>query len=168
MAKTDAAGNTAEHVDGAGADVVVRGPKYDADRLAAVESFDDAVALAAETVGEIANAADELGDGFAILSDKNKLVGVPCMFLSWNFNLGDYGEFVSAQVVARTESGGVLKVIVNDGGAGIYQQLSDFTAKSNKLGGLFARHGLRRSDYTYKDEKGKDTPATTYYIDQTA
>lgn len=166
MAKATATKNASS--DATGAEVSLRGPEFDSAALAAIDSFDAALALVQDTLGAVDVASDELGDGFAILDDKAKLVGVPSLFISWNFNIGDYGEFVSAMVVARNESGAPLKVILNDGSTGIYKQLSDYTAKTSKMGGLFARQGLRRSDYTYTDKDGKTAPATTYYIDQTA
>src|SRR6266480_2334312 len=47
--------------------------------------------------------AAELGSGWAILNNKEKsrLVGVPMLILSYNFNEGDNGEFVSAQVLTN-------------------------------------------------------------------
>jgi hypothetical protein len=141
-------------------------PQYAREDYKAIGSFDDAVALAVAAYGEVETASEELGDGFAILDkdDKGQLVKVPCMFLDWNFSLGDFGEFVSAHVISKTGA----KFIVNDGSTGIYQQLRDYTNEhAGRQGGLFAPRGLRRSDYTYDDD-GKQTPATTFYIDTAA
>lgn len=148
--------------------VALRGPQYDSAALRAIESFDDAVALTQVEMGEIVAADQVIGDGFAIVQDKDTLIGRPLLFMSWTFHSGDYGTFVSAQCAARGESGGVTKCIVNDGSTGIYQQLADYTNQTGKMGGLLARHGLRRSDYTYTDIDGKEKPASTFYIDTSA
>lgn len=156
-----------------GSSVVLQGPKYDDETLLNIDSFDAAVALVqAEFGGELVAAEETLGNGFVILNgdSKNVLCGVPLVFMGWNFNMGDNGEFVSAQVVARMPGGGMLKAIVNDGSTGIYKQLSEFTSRNNgRMGGMTARGGLTRSDYTYVDDKtGETKPATTYYINTSA
>lgn len=153
--------------------VIMRGPQWDDDTLLAIDSFDAALALVKEEFGaELVSADETLGNGFTILNKdaKDVLIGLPCIFMSWNFNLGDNGEFVSAQVVARGPGGSTIKAIVNDGSTGIYRQLSEYTRRSNgKQGGMIARRGLTRSDYTYEDPTtGESRPATTYYIDTTA
>lgn len=154
--------------NGPNAEIVERGPQFDDVDLLAIETFDDALRLTADELGGIANVGDELGNGFAILDKKDSLIGVPCVFMSWNFNEGDFGPFVSAQVAARSESGGVRKLIVNDGSTGIYAQLSAYTKRTGKMGGLMARAGLTRSDYEYTDSEGKTRPASTFYIDTSA
>lgn len=174
MAQNDKAKNITE--TGAPADgstVSVQGPRYDDEVLLSLDSFDAAVALAQQTFGgELVKAEETLGNGFTILNGeaKNVLCGVPLVFLGWNFNVGDQGEFVSAQVVARMPGGGMLKAIINDGGTGIFKQLGEFTDRNNgQMGGLFARGGLTRSDYKYKDEvTGEERPATTFYINTSA
>lgn len=132
-----------------------------------IDSFEAAASLLETKMGPLTDVADDLGDGFAVLAteDKARLVKVPLIFIDWRFTLGDQGEFVSAHVI--TKSGD--KYIVNDGSTGIYQQLQEYTERTGKEGGLFASHGLRRSDYTYQDKNdGKMKPATTYYIDTSA
>lgn len=117
-----------------------------------------------ESDGEIFAAA-ELGNGFAVLStkDKARLVGVPLLILNWNFNDGENGEFVSAQVMTNTE-----RLIVNDGSTGIYKQLKAL-ADTGEVRAIFAKHGLRKSEYEYTDPKTQEKkPAVTYYIDTTA
>lgn len=151
-----------------GATVAMRGPQFDDDTLLSIKSFDDALSLASQELGEIADVGETLGNGFAVLENKDALIDVPCLFLSWNFNNGDFGEFVSAMVVARSESGGSRKVILNDGSTGIFQQLEAYTKRTGKMGGLIARHGLTRSDYDYTDDKGQVRPASTYYINTAA
>jgi hypothetical protein len=164
---------TEEGKPATGAEVTVQGPKYDDDTLLSIDSFEAAVRLAtAEFGGELVAAEETLGNGFTILNGdaKNVLCGVPLVFLGWNFNLGDNGEFVSAQVVARMPGGGMLKAIINDGSTGVYKQLSEFTQRNGgRMGGMTARGGLTRSDYTYEDTKtGERKPATTFYINTSA
>jgi hypothetical protein len=144
---------------------------FDMEELRNIETFDDALALVQSQLGGVAVASDELGDGFALIStakDKDKFCGVPVIFLSWAFNAGDFGDFVSARIVARQDGGSIAKAIINDGSTGVFQQLQDYTKQTGKLGGLVARHGLRRSDYEYDDGSGTPKPASTYYIDTSA
>jgi hypothetical protein len=68
--------------------------------------------------------------------------------MEWAFRPGDFGsQFVSARVVTRNADGGMSKYIINDGGTGLAEQLAQFTQDTGKTGGLFARHGLRESEY---------------------
>lgn len=173
MARKDEQQNITE--DGqpdTGTDVIMRGPQWDDDTLLSISSFDEALRLTQQEFGgEIVAAEETLGNGFTILNGeaKNILCGVPLVFMAWNFNLGDTGEFVSAQVVGRIPGGGIIKAIINDGSTGVYKQLSAFTKRTGKLGGLSARGGLTRSDYTYTDPNtGEQRPATTFYINTTA
>lgn len=141
--------------------------KISNDALAEITSFDDALALLTEVYGEnaVAVASEVMGDGFAMLTDKDKLIGVAFVAVSWNFSIGDHGEFVAMKVVTVENK----KLIVIDGSTtGICAQMSEYSAKTGKYHGLVVKNGLRRSDYTYTDEQGKETPATTYYLDLTA
>lgn len=136
------------------------------DQLKSIASFEDALAVMRETYGETAVvlASDALGDGFALLQEKDSLIGVGCAFISWNESLGDFGPFVAARIVTEDNR----KVVITDGSEGIYRQLSTFSQETGRNGGLVARHGLRRSDYTYTDDKGQERPAKTYYVDTSA
>lgn len=101
-----------------------------------------------DALGEVLN-----GEG------KDKLIGEAFFILDWRFNTGDQGEFVSLRVVTKRG----VKYIVNDGSTGIFAQIQKAATKVD--GGIACRHGLRRSDYTYTDQKGAERPASTYYID---
>jgi len=158
-------------------DVAIVAPKFESAELRSISSFEDAVRLLADKIGqENIHAADELGDGFMLLPDEDKdtLKNIPCLFLTWQFNPeGKFGEFVSARVVANFGNGNLGRYILNDGGTGIYAQLREFTdANNGTRAGMYARHGLRRSDYMAQipDPKTGEivpTPATTFYIDTT-
>lgn len=141
-------------------------PKLSNDALASISSFDDALTLLRETYGEnaVVVASEVMGDGFAMLTDKNRLIGMAFLVVTWNFTVGDHGEFVAARIVTADNK----KYILTDGSTGICAQLSDFTAKHNRQHGMVVEKGLRRSDYTYTDAEGKESPATTYYLDLSA
>ncbi|SRR5712691_97158 len=154
------------------------GPSFDDTILRDLDSFDAAIALTREKLGaELVPASEVMGNGFIILNgdDKIQLVGLPCIFMGWTFNLGDSGEFVSATVVAKSGSA-MIKAIVNDGGTGICAQLREYTRlNSGKQGGLTALHGLRVSRYfvdgegqKYKEGGPGRTAAATFYIDTSA
>lgn len=136
---------------------------YESDELRAIQSFDDAIALA-NAVQPVIVAEQEIGDGFALLKNKDRLIGVPLLFLTWRFNDGKYEEkFVTAYVVTNRNE----KFIINDGSTGICQQLRELSNKGRN-GNMLSRHGLSRSDYPYADEQGEMKEATTYYIDTSA
>lgn len=127
-----------------------------------VQSFEDAAAL----LGDSVDVAEQvLGDGFALLEDKDTLIGVPVILMEWSFNAGDFGDFVSVRLVAKDGR----KLIMNDGSTGIMAQLRSYTERTGRYHGLAVRRGLRRSDYTFPDPTtGKDKPAKTYYLDTSA
>jgi hypothetical protein len=147
-------------------EVELPGQNFSPEDLTNIQSFEDALTLVQREIGaELIVSADQaIGDGFKLLENKDVLQGVEMLLVSWDFHLGDFGEFVSVKLVTRNGD----KYILNDGSSGIRDQLMGFTAKKNQKGGLFCKKGLRRSDYTYQDEKGQETPATTYYLDTSA
>ena len=147
-------------------EIAVPGANFEVEELAGIVSFDDALKLVQAKIGEenIAVASAEIGDGFKLLENKDQLCGVAFIAVTWDFHMGDHGEFASMKVV--TKDG--LKFIVNDGSSGIRDQLMGYSKKKKVQGGLFCEKGLRRSDYKYTDEHGQENPATTYYLDTSA
>lgn len=133
----------------------------------AIESLEDAMALAAQMHGSVVEADQELGDGFTLINDKKSLIGVPMVFLEWDFHAGDFGTFVTVRAVTRVD-GVTKKFIFNDGSTGIRETLQEFTAQTGRRGGLIARHGLRVSEYEFTNDKGETSPAETFYIDTSA
>lgn len=126
--------------------------RFDNDALRAITSFDEALALTEQTLGhEVVNASDEMGNGFTILptTDKDKLVGVRFLIMSFDFHAGDNGTYVSCQIV--TEDG--RRLVLNDGSTGICDQLITWNQKTNRSGGLLV-NGVRRSEYDRKNEHG--------------
>lgn len=148
------------------------------EELKGLQSFEDIEALFRSRGEEIHSAADEMGDGFTLLDNKDILVNTPLMVVSWVFAQGDYknpvtgepGEFVSARMMCRMENGTVGKFIVNDGGTGICKQLKEYSESHNadggapKQGGLYVPKGLVKSEYSneYTDE------GVTYYLSTSA
>lgn len=150
-------------------DIVVpgSGKSYGEDELAGIVRFDDAIALVATKLGgesEIKRASEEIGDGFKLLDNKDQLVGVGIFLVTWDFHQGEHGEFVSVKLITKDNQ----KFILNDGSTGIRDQLMSYSAKKNKMGGLVCDKGLRRSDYKYTDDEGKEKNANTYYLDTSA
>lgn len=145
----------------------VQGPKYANEDLSSLTSFEEAMALVQRELGEAAvvDASQAIGDGFKMLDNKDLLCGVEFLAIGWNFTMGDFGEFVAAKVVTRDGQ----KYVLIDGSTGIYQQISEYSGKTGRMGGLWVKNGLRKSEYEYEDEStGKLTPAVTYYLDVSA
>ena len=144
-------------------------PYYAETELAAIKSFDDALAMFNET--ERGEDFADYGSGFEVLetSSKSRLIGVPFIALDWFFRSGDNGDYVVAHIVTKAGE----KLVLTDGSTGILKQLrrvtdarvmrgwSDVEARAN----LICRSGLTESAYQYADEKtGELRNATTYYI----
>lgn len=160
-----ATSNAAEKPEPTGTEMEISRPGYSNEDLRALVSFDDALALMRDMGVDVEDVADAIGDGFALLKteEKNRLVDVPLLFLTWSFAEGDQGEYVVARVLAQ-EQHGMAKYVITDGSVGVYQDLLSYTrAREGKIGGLRAMKGLSRSDYKVEID-GKLQPATTYYI----
>lgn len=136
--------------------------------LAEIDGFQSALSML-DNAGIGYESISDYGSGFVILDNKDRLIGVPFVAIEWRFNSGDFGEFVSAAIVTKNGE----KLILNDGSTGIREQFQTVTAQRVSKGhgtpqnGLYVHGGLTRSDYTYTDEKGQETPARTYYLDTT-
>jgi hypothetical protein len=150
--------------------VAIKGTRFEDADLANIDSFDAALGLLAEQGITVESADEVLGNGFAVIKDKGILCGVEMLILSWQFNAGDMGEFVSANVVARMPGQKTpAKFVINDGSSGIFKDLKNYTTKTGRTAGLHVKNGLTRSDYTYEDEStGEKRPATTFYLDTSA
>lgn len=156
--------------------ILVRGvDNISADEYADITSMDDAIALLQSKGIIVVEAADEIGDGFLLIDDKSKLIDIPLLIISWNVNAGDFSQtFVSVRAIARFGQKEDTKIVFNDGGTGIKEQLEAYAAKykDRPMGGIFVHHGLRASVYGLdKDDQpvklgspeavGK---AVTYYL----
>lgn len=136
--------------------------------LRGIGSFAEALALVETKYGDVIDASSEIGSGFVILEDKDALLNVPFVILSYAFPEGDR---VDAHGIARHYS--LMRVVtkhnehfvVTDGGTGIYEQLDEYYVRSGRKGGLLVERGLRKSEYVYTDPTtGEVSPATTYYL----
>lgn len=135
--------------------------------LRGITSFEAAIAAVEGKFGSVADASEEIGSGFVMLDDKEKLIGETFIIVSFSFPQGDYrddnGE-LSHFAVARLVTQRGDRYVITDGGHGIYSQLDEFAVRSGRAGGLLVRGGLRKSEYEYVNDKGITQPAVTYYL----
>lgn len=138
---------------------------FDAGTMRAIGSFADALALVEERYGDVIDATDEIGTGFAKI-EKRFLVDIPFVILHMTFTVSDTYKnpdngqplaFVAVNIV--TQHG--LKGWFVDGGAGIYTQLDEWAVRTNRFGGILVKGGLRESTYDLPDGSGQ---GTTYYL----
>lgn len=156
-----------------GAEVAVSNVSFSADEMRELATFEDVQALFEAHGVTVVNAAEEIGDGFVLLSkdDKPKFEGVAMMLLSWVFAEGDHkkedgtkGEFVAVRFVTREMNGTIGKYILTDGGTGIYEQLKSYSVRSGNKQAMYVPKGLRVSRYSneYSDDN------VTCYLDLSA
>ena len=157
--------------DGSGGTVVPTTPQYTTEQYRAINSWDDAMALAQASFGQLVTAED-LGDGFQLVKEEDKaaLVGVPMLCLYAQLRTGDLGGYVVVRCITKDGR----KVVVVDGGTGMYEQLNTYMQEhAGRWPNVWPR-GLRRSDYKkelpHPKEPGKTIIAdsTTFYIDTSA
>lgn len=144
---------------------------FDDDALGAIDSFDSAY-NALTDVGAVPVSVTDYGNGFSVVDNKERLVGVPFLILEARFNESDMSDepFVSLTAVTKNNE----KVIINDGSTGIRAQMQRIIARRTAQGhaaphaGILVPTGLTVSRYMYTDEKGAERPATTYYLSESA
>lgn len=142
------------------------------DQWADITNWETLSALLSDTIGEVTS-VEEIGSGFRPV-DKAELVGKGFIILdialreAGKDNYGEYSVIKAALFPdpAKGSEQKVEKVVFADGGTGIHEQCKALIRKFNRRGGFSAPNGLRRSDYTYMDDNGKETPATTFYLDE--
>lgn len=143
------------------ANEVATTPQYSDEALANIQSFEDAIALLHES-GVAVSDITEYGDGFEVLKDKERLINVPFVLLDYKFSKSEQnesGEFAIFRVVTQAGE----KFLVTDGSTGIAHQIQDLRRRQVP-GGVLCKKGLSVSEYDYVDEKGKKTPAKTFYL----
>lgn len=123
-----------------------------------VDSFEELMNGLAEAGISPVDANEAFNGGFELV-EKEKLEGVPFVVMDWKFSAGKYNEDF---VIVRAMTTDSRKVVFNDGSTGIRQQLRDYEQAHGKR--PLHSMGLRSSVYTYKDQDGNETPATTWYI----
>jgi hypothetical protein len=144
---------------------------FSATELRNATSWADITALVESQVGEILDASTSIGDGFALLKEKDQLIGKPMLLVNWLFAKGDFGEqseFATIRLATQSVAGDLLKYIIVDGSTGLCRQLHEFTTETGRSGGIVVGKGLTRSDYTYTNDNGEEIPASTYYLDLSA
>lgn len=149
--------------------------RYSDEELQQIQTFQDSLALLGdEFMPE--DYAESYGTGFDMLSDKAELEGKPLNILQWGFNESKEHKdangvplvFVSMELVMEKTG---EKYIVNDG-SGIRDQLAKVTASRIARGwtserafrGLYVRGGFRVSRYTFTDDKGAESAARSFYL----
>lgn len=150
--------------DGAETVMEEAGRRFSDSELRSVDSFEAALALAAAEYGSVIEAADEIGSGFVMLDNKDRLIGERFVILHMSFpesgtfrnDLGEFVHFVAAMIVTERND----RYVLIDGGTGIYAQLDEWFVRSGRPGGLVV-NGLRKSEYDLPDGSGK---GTTYYL----
>lgn len=156
--------------------------------LSEMDSWETAMSFVdAAFEGGVVNGADELGTGFRIADedDKLKLCDATLVFVQWTFNPGDYGEdYVSINAIQRHDNGSISKWVINDGGTGLCAELKAYTKKTGRSGGMGFPKGLRVSKYFIDAETKtpltksevaewitagrKAVPAHTFYLNTSA
>lgn len=129
----------------------------DFDSMREIESFADALQVLSDAGIEV-ESTEAYGDGFKV-ADKATLVGAPFIILGNKEVKGEYGTMTVLHAVCQDGR----KVIIVDGSTGIHDQAANYR-RIGKTSGLLVPEGLKASHYTYTDDKGKESPATTYYL----
>jgi hypothetical protein len=142
--------------------------RYDVTTLRELSGWDAALALLSEEYGTLENAEEVIGTGFALMraNGKGSLVDEPfvvmhCMFPESNDHkdpeTGEWLHYAVAHIITKDGR----KLVMTDGGAGIYRQLEEWALRSGRRGGLIVNGGLRESTYELPDGSGT---GTTYYL----
>lgn len=141
---TDVAVNDVNNVNSA-KEVAISDVRFDDEQLRNIGTFEEAMAAAAAAYGSVENITDHLGNGFRLLpeNEKGRLVGVTFIILYSSINNGNFGEFASLALVTRNND----RLILNDGGKGIPNNIKDLQNDTKRMGGWAVPHGLRSSEY---------------------
>jgi hypothetical protein len=144
--------------------------KFTDDDLRRMKDFDAVLAELQESETPVLLSGDHIGSGSELLSDKEKLVDVKFIALSWQFHESDKFRdadgrgivFVSVHVL--TEHGD--RFVFNDGTkGGVRDQLMELSTKQGRFEMLLCEKGLRTSEYDYEDpHTGMTSTAVSYYI----
>lgn len=142
--------------------------KVDSDDLGKLLTFEEAAAFLADKGYGVSDVNEYLSDGFEEI-DKKDLVNRTFLILMAKVSMSQ--EYTNEEGVPSPFA--VVKVITQDGGkfrftdgsTGICAQIQKL--ESDREGGAVGAiipGGLTVSEYKYVDEKGKETPAKTYYF----
>lgn len=137
--------------------------------LRGLTDLDSVLRFLESEYGGVADVAEHIGDGFAMVDDKGQLVGREMVLIHWKFNESSYKDASGVAVPfvfvrAMTRDG--QRVMFVDGSSGVRDELLEFSSRTGQFGALHLHRGLRRSDYEYTDPiTGAISPATTFYLD---
>ena len=112
--------------------------------LRSISSLEDAVRLLTDNGLTIADATTAIGDGFEMLEDKDLLIKVPFIALTWSFTQGDFG---ADYLIMRIVTADGKKFVVTDGSTGLCRQVQEFERETGRTAGLKVERGLRKSEY---------------------
>lgn len=135
--------------------------------LRELNGFDDFTKLiASRSDVEVIDAAKVIGDGFTLTDNKRQLIDVPFLIVDYRFSKSDKFkdengeplEFATVRLITKNDQ----KLIVNDGSTGIRDQLKQINNGQSSV--VWVGRGLRVSEYTYTDEKGRQSEAETFYL----
>lgn len=128
-----------------------------------VKDFIDVEAMVNNYGLNVISSAELFGDG-ATLMEKEQLINVPFKVLEWRMVKDKKTGREYVTVLAMANIGGVAaKIRFNDGSTGVKEQLEKVLAEYGQIV-IECRNGLRRSDYTFTNDKGGTEAATTYYL----
>lgn len=134
------------------------------------DSWESALA-AMESIGATISRSDEdLADEFPLI-DKERLVNVECMFLTWSISMPNSESYGTPYIVVRGIRRDGRRFRFTDGSTGICAQLMKLTEKRIREGfavpnaGLQCVTGLRKSEYDTVDSDGNEVHGVTFYID---
>lgn len=134
--------------------------------LREIGGFDDFAKLIQSRDVQVIDAAKVIGDGFSLTDNKRSLIDVPFLIVDYRFSKSDKFkdengeplEFVTVRLVTRNDQ----KLIINDGSTGIRDQLKQINGGESSV--VYVGRGLRVSEYTYTDDKGRQSEAETFYL----
>lgn len=168
MASKAAATTVKENGEAVDSTVVAVRNGFSVDELRNIQSMADVEQLFKSHDITVVDAAEEIGDGFALVNNKDRFIGQQMVLLSWNFAQGDHKDedgnptvFVAVRFVVQESNGTIGKYVITDGGVGVRKQLQDYTERTGVTGGMIVPKGLRKSEYS--NEKADN--AVTYYLD---
>lgn len=144
-------------------EVVATRPLLSDEQRADIKSFDDAMALFAQQGMEVTSIT-EYGDGFQAGANKADFVNVKFIIVDLKIIPAEKSDYDTDFAVVWVVTSDGRKAILSDGGTGMCEQVKNLVSRNAALP-ILCEHGLTVSEYTYTDEKGKQTPAKTFYFD---